>query len=253
MSEEEEGEGEVCEVCKDSTFVATFCKVIGGDKECIELTERAGRGEITQEQYYAQVIEKYGREKVAMAMEKALVKDRIESNIKTPVTPAPAATKAKVVQQPEAQVPTAPAPGPQVQPPGEDVANVEIPEEERKLATGIADDKEKHEMEERAKAGMPKFKTSLKGMCLPCIGEPASAVLSVVKMWYTGSEKEKIEDLVKQMRDGAIMVEDAIKEVLKLKGGEDCYNTVLEEFNKVTTLAVDSAIVEKSELAKEKK
>ena len=243
MSEEE---GEVCEVCKDSTFVAKFCEVIGGDKECRELTERAGRGEMTQEQYYAKVIEKYGREKVAMAMEKALVKDRIESSIKPAATAEP---KAKVVQ-PEAQ-----APGPQVQQPSkEPVAKAGgISKEEEKLATGIADDKEKKEMEERAKAGMPKYKTTLKGMCLPCIGEPASAVLNVTKLWFTGKEKEKIEKLVVQMRDGEIMVEDALKEVLKMPGGKDCVNSVLADFNKLMENSVESALREKPELQQEKK
>lgn len=243
MSEEEE---EVCEVCKDSTFVATFCKVIGGDKECIELTERAGRGEITQEQYYARVIEKYGRDKVAVAMEKALVKDRMDASITPPVT---AGVKAKVVAQPEAQ-----APGPQVpKPEKEPVAKVGISKEEEKLATGIADEKEKNEMEERAKAGMPKFKTSLKGMCLPCIGEPASAVLNVTKLWFTGKEKEKIEKLVEQMRDGEIMVEDALKEVLEMSGGKDCVNSVLADFNKLMENSVESALREKPELQQEKK
>ena len=242
-------EGEICEVCKDDKFVAKFCEVIGGDTECRELTERAGRGEITQEQYYARVIEKYGREKVAMAMEKALVKDRIESHINKPAaTAALTGDQAKVVQAPEA-----PAPGsPQVQEkrgPGE----VEIPEEEKKLATGIADDKEKNEMEERAKAGMPKFKTVLKGMCLPCIGEPVSAIMSTIKLWYTGEQKEKIEDLVKQMRAGAVNVEDALKEVLVLSGGKDCLNSILSDLNKTVELATDLALKMKPELQEGKK
>ena len=246
MSEEEK---EVCEVCKDSTFVAKFCEVIGGDKECRELTERAGRGEITQEQYYAKVIEKYGRGKVAMAMEKALVKDRMETNIKPA---AGAEAKAKVVPQPRVQA-SAQAPGPQVQQPGKEAGKVEIPVEERKLAEGIADDKEKKEMEERAKGGMPKFKTVLKGMCLPCIGEPASAILSVVKLWYTGPDKEKIEELVGKMRNGEIMVEDAIKEVLKMPGGQDCINSTLADFNKIMESAVDNALKEKPDLQEKKK
>ncbi|GAH54391.1 unnamed protein product, partial [marine sediment metagenome] len=198
MSEEEEGEK--CEVCASPLFVSQFCSAIGGDKECIELTERAGRGEITQEQYYARVIEKYGRDKVAMAMEKALVKDRLE----TSVTPAVGGivAKAKVAPQPEVQAPAAQAPGPQVPQKEPATKAGEISKEEEKLATGIADDKEKKEMEERAKAGMPKYKTSLKGMCLPCIGDTASAIMLTVKLWYTGKDKEKIENTEKQMRNG---------------------------------------------------
>jgi len=250
MSEEEE---EKCEVCASPSFVAKFCDAIGGDKECRDLTERAGRGEMTQEKYYAIVIEKYGRDKVAIAMEKALVKDKMEAS----VTPAVGGivAKAKVAAQPPgaAQVPGPQAPGgPQVQEKKE-LGEVEIPEEERKLATGIADDKEKHEMEERAKAGIPKFMTSLKGMCLPCIGEPATAILNTVKLWYTGTEKEKIENFVKQMRDGTIMVEDALKEVLMMSGGQDCVNSVLADFNKTMESAVDSALKEKPELQQGKK
>ncbi len=246
---EEEGEGEVCEVCKDSTFVATFCKVIGGDKECIELTERAGRGEITQEQYYARVIEKYGREKVGKAMEKALVKDRLESAI----NPAAAAEAKPKAVQPAA---AAKVPNPEVPKPEKEQSVAKaggISKEEEKLATGIADDKEKNEMEERAKAGMPKFKTVLKGMCLPCIGEPASAVMSVVKLWYTGKDKEKIEKLVVQMRAGEIMVEDALKEVLKLPSGKDCVNSTLADFNKLMEISVESALRENPDLQEDKK
>ena len=236
-------EGEVCEVCKDSTFVATFCKVIGGDKECRELVEAAGRGEMTAEEYFAEVTKKYGREKVAAAMEKALVEDRMDASITPPTTAG-----AKSVQ-PEVQ-----APGPEVpKPVKEPRVKTGISKEEEKLATGIADDKEKKEMEERAKAGMPKFKTSLKGMCLPCIGEPATAILNTVKLWYTGTEKEKIENFVKQMRNGEIMVEDALKEVLMMSGGQDCVNSVLADFNKTMESAVDSALKQKPELAKEKK
>jgi len=128
-----------------------------------------------------------------------------------------------------------------------------ISEEERKLAEGIADDKEKNEMEERANAGIPKFKTSLKGMCLPCIGEPASAILNTVKLWYTGKDKEKIENVVKQMRNGEIPVEDALKDVLKMSGGQDCVNSVLADFNKVMESAVESALREKPSLGSETK
>ena len=249
MSEEEEGEK--CEVCASPLFVAQFCNAIGGDKECIELTERAGRGEITQEQYYARVIEKYGREKVAMAMEKALVKDRMDTSITPPVT---AGAKAKVAAQPEVKTPASQAPGPEVTSEKEPATKPgEISKEEEKLATGIADDKEKKEMEERAKAGMPKFRTSLKGACLPCIGEPVSAIMSTIKLWYTGKEKEKIEDLVKQMRVGAVNVEDALKEVLVLSGGKDCLNSVLNDLNKTVELATDLALKMKPELGEEKK
>jgi hypothetical protein len=239
----EEPEGEKCEVCASPLFVAQFCDAIGGDKECKELTERAGRGEITQEQYYAKVIEKYGREKVAMAMEKALVKDRMDASITPPTTAG-----AKSVQ-PEVQ-----APGPEV--PKQDkepVAKTGLSKEEEKLATGIADDKEKKEMEERAKAGMPKFKTSLKGMCLPCIGNTASAIMLTVKLWYTGKDKEKIENAEKQMRNGEINVEDAIKEVFLLKEGKTCYNTVLGEINRITDLGTELAIKANPGLLEEKK
>ena len=240
MSEEEK---EVCEVCKDSTFVATFCEVIGGDKECRELVEAAGRGEMTAEEYFAEVTKKYGREKVAAAMEKALVEDRMDASITPPTTAG-----AKSVQ-PEVQ-----APGPEVpKPVKEPRVKTGISKEEEKLATGIADDKEKHEMEERAKAGMPKFKTGQKSMCLPCIGNIASAVLSATKLWYTGKDKEKIENAEKQMRNGEINVEDAIKEVLKMPGGKDCINATLADFNKIMENSVESVLRENPKLQQEKK
>ena len=240
----EESEGEKCEVCASSSFVAQFCDAIGGDKECIELTERAGRGEMTQEQYYAKVIEKYGREKVAMAMEKALVKDRMDASITPPIT---AGAKAKAVQ-PEVQ-----APGPEVpKPVKEPRAKTGLSKEEEKLATGIADDKEKKEMEERMK-NAPQFKTSLKGMCLPCIGNTASAIMLTVKLWYTGKDKEKIENAVKQMCNGELNVEDAIKEVFLIKEGKTCYNTVLEEMNRITDLGAELAIKANPKLVEEKK
>lgn len=242
MSEKEES-GEVCEVCRDDTFVKTFCSAIGGDKECIELTERAGRGEITQEQYYARVIEKYGRDKVAMAMEKALVKDKMDIK-----SAASVGAKAEV-KQPEASVQ---APGPQAQQPKEQ-AKGKISKEEEKLATGMADDKEMKEMEERAKAGLPKFKTSQKGLCLPCIGNSISAIITTISLWYAGAQKGKIEDLVKQMQAGGTNVEDALAEVLTLSGGKDCLNSVLNDMNKTIELSTDLALKMKPELAEKKK
>ncbi len=230
----EEDSGDRCEVCKDSKFVNIFCNVLGGDEECVELTKRAGRGEMTQEEYFARVIEKYGREKVSIAMEKALIRDKIELPTE--------GTKPQVVQPSKPEVPA-----PKVQEP-----KVEIPEEERKLAEGIASEAEKKEMEKRAKA-MPKYKTSLKGMCLPCIGDTIGAVMSVIKMWYTDKDKDNIDSYIKRMQAGELNVEDALKEVLKMSGGKDCLNAVLTDMNKIIDFATDLALKEKPELAEEKK
>lgn len=233
-------EGDKCEVCASPRFVQIFCSAINGGEECRKLTERAAKGEMTQEEYFNEMIRLYGRDAVAKAFDKAMVKDKLETTIepKPPVETKP----------PEPKPATGGA---------ESAANKTVKAERltetEKLAKGVASTKEQQEIEKLLKQGVPKFKTSIKAACLPCIGEPASAILSVVSLWYTGKDKETIQNLVKQMRNGEIYVEDAIKEVLKMDGGQDCYNEVLKELNRVTELAVDSALKEKPELAKTKK
>jgi len=231
----EEKSGDKCEVCASESFIRKFCDALNGGEQCRLLTEQAGRGEMTQEEYFAKMIELFGRDKVAKAFDEAMVKDRLE----TVVSPKPEEPKTESVE-------TKPS------------TTEKKPEEEldkgvkKKLGVDEATAKELREVEKELK-GAPRFKTSIKGACLPCIGEPASAILSVVALWYTGDDKAKIRDLVKQMRNGEIYVEDAIKEVLKMDGGQDCYNEVLKELNRITELAVDNALKEKPELAKKKK
>lgn len=229
----EEASSDKCEVCASPQFIKKFCEALNGGEQCRLLTERAGKGEMTQEEYFAKMIELFGRDKVAKAFDEAMVKDKLE----TAVAPNPVETKVK----------SAP-----VETKTEVEKKVESKTSERKLGIDKATAKELREVEKELK-GAPRFKTSIKGACLPCIGEPASAILSVVALWYTGDDKEKIRGLIKQMRNGEIYVEDAIKEVLKMEGGQDCYNEVLKELNRITELAVDSALKEKPELAKKKK
>jgi len=232
-------EGDKCEVCASETFIAKFCSALGGGEECRKLTKKAADGEMTQEEYFNVMIQRYGRDAVAKAFDKAMVKDKLETIIEPK---PPAETK-----PPEPKPPSEPETAPKK------TVKTERLTETEKLAKGVASAKEQQEIEKLLKQGVPKFKTSILGACLPCIGEPASAILSVVALWYTGEDKKKIQNLVKQMRNGEIYVEDAIKEVLKLDGGQDCYNEVLKELNRVTELAVDSALKEKPELAKTKK
>ena len=232
-------EGDKCEVCASPRFVQIFCSAINGGEECRKLTERAAKGEITQEEYFNEMIRLYGRDAVAKAFDKAMVKDKLET-ITEPKPPAE-------TKPPEPKPASVPEPAPK-----KTTETGRLTETE-KLAKGVASAKEQQEIEKILKQGVAKFKTSIPGACLPCIGEPASAILSVVALWYTGEDKKKIQNLVKQMRNSEIYVEDAIKEVLKMDGGQDCYNEVLKELNRVTELAVDSALKEKPELVKSKK
>ena len=230
----EEKSGDKCEVCASPQFIKKFCEALNGGDQCRLLTEQAGRGEMTQEEYFAKMIELFGRDKVAKAFDEAMVKDRLE----TVVSPKPEEPKVESAKT---------KPSTEKKPDEELNKGVK-----KKLGVDEATAKELREVEKELK-GAPRFKTSIKGACLPCIGEPASAILSVVALWYTGDDKSKIRNLVKQMRNGEIYVEDAIKEVLKMDGGQDCYNEVLKELNRITELAVDNALKEKPELAKKKK
>lgn len=223
MSEEK---GDVCEVCKDDKFVYKFCSILGGDEECKKLTERAGRGEITQEEYYEQIINKYGREKVAEAMEKALIEDKVtatEKKAPEKAVAAPSTTK-----------------------------EVKVNKKEEEAAVGIASDEERKEMEKQIETKGTNYKSSIKGLCLPCVGDPTVAILNVVKLWFVKKDREKIEKEIEEIKKGSKNVEDGIKEVLKMDGGQESFNKVLTDLNSVIDLATELALEEKPSLRKKK-
>jgi len=171
-------EGDKCEVCASETFIWEFCSALGGGEECRKLTKKAADGEMTQEEYFNVLIQRYGRDAVAKAFDKAMVK------LKTSIKPKPPAE----TKPPEPKPPSEPEPAPKK------TTETERLTETEKLAKGVASVKEQQEIEKILKQGVAKFKTSIPGACLPCIGEPASAILSVVALWYTGEDKKKIQN-----------------------------------------------------------
>lgn len=238
MSKEEE-EGEKCEVCGSSSFVSKFCEAIGGDKECRELTERAGRGEISGEKYFEIVMNKYGKDKVGAAMEKALAIGDVvtPSEDQKAVSPEAAKGTGSTGEHPP-PVSTQPAPSG-----NKEIAPTAAGNEEKEVA----------EINARLKQQVAKYRTSLKGLCIPCIGEPTIATLNVVKLWFMGAERASVEREIEAIRAGTKTIEEGLKEVIKMKGGHENITKVLEDFNKALVLATDMALEEQPSLAKEVK
>jgi len=239
MSKEEEQEGEKCEVCGSSSFVSKFCEAIGGDKECRELTERAGRGEISGEKYFEIVMNKYGKDKVGAAMEKALaIGDAVTpSEEQKAVSPEAVKGTGSTGEHPP-PVSTQPAPSG-----NKEIAPTAAANEEKEVA----------EINARLKQQVAKYRTSLKGLCIPCIGDPTIATLNVVKLWFMGAERANVEREIEAIRAGTKTIEEGLKEVIKMKGGHENITKVLEDFNKALVLATDMALEEQPSLAKEVK
>lgn len=241
MSKEEE-EGEKCEVCASSSFVSKFCEAISGDKECRELTERAGRGEITGEKYFEIVMNKYGKDKVVEAMEKALgIGDAVTPSEEQKAVSQEAAKGTGSTGEHPPPVSTQPAPS----------GNKEIAP--TAATRGGNEEKEVAEINARLKQQVAKYRTSLKGLCIPCMGEPTIATLNVVKLWFMGEERASVEREIEAIRAGTKTIEEGLKEVIKMKGGHENITTVLEDFNKALVLATDMALEEQPSLAKEVK
>lgn len=191
--------------------------MLNGGAACRELTERAANGELTSEEYYAEVIKKYGREKVTRAMDRALTE-----NITTPLS-----------------VNAAP-----IQPTTDDHA---IQEDYTKPAE-LTQSAEHVPTAPPAPVKNSTYKTSIKGLCIPCM-RTVTALLESVTMWYDKEDLKKIQTEITRMNKGQCDVEEAVKEILMLDGGGDCINSVLNDVNRVLTLATDIAVQEKPEIA----
>lgn len=238
VKNEEEGK-ESCEICKDSAFVYRFCNALGGDAECTKLTERAGKGEIPAERYFEEVIKRYGKDKVDAAMEKALA-------INDAITPS----QQQAVQEEQKGVPVEVSKTGEHPPP---VSTQPVPAEKKVIAPTMSEQKEVADINARLKRQTAKYRTSLKGLCIPCMGEPTIATLNVVKLWFAGAERASVEREIEAIRTGAKTIEEGLKEVMKMKGGHENITKVLEDFNKLLELATDIALEEMPSLAKEVK
>lgn len=245
MAEVKNEEGEKCEVCASSSFVSKFCEAMGGDKECRELTERAGRGEISGEKYFEMVMSKYGKDKVDAAMEKALA---INDAVTPPQQPQQTQPEQKTVSTEVSNKEGIDSTGEHPIP----VSTHSVPDK-KVIAPTMSEQKEVADINARLKRQTAKYRTSLKGLCIPCMGEPTIATLNVVKLWFAGAERASVEREIEAIRTGAKTIEDGLKEVMKMKGGHDNITKVLEDFNKLLELATDIALEEMPSLAKEVK
>lgn len=238
MSEEK---ADTCEVCKDKAFVFRFCNAMGGDAECKKLTERAGRGEISGEEYFAIVQKMYGQAKVDEGMRKALEVDPIQTT--TSEEQKPHEPVVNVAPTTTEQVREAPPPPPD--------AYLKNHVAQKPVMPQSREEKREVEAMNKQLENEPKFKSSLKGLCVPCMGEPTVALLKIVKKWFVESERGKIDAEIIAIQNGTKTVEDGLKEVLKMKGGYVSFSKLLGDLNTMIDLATNLAVDEKPDLGKE--
>jgi hypothetical protein len=240
MSSEEGQHG--CEVCKDSAFVLKFCRNIGGDDECRVMSERAARGELSEEDYFAWIIDKFGPDAADAAFQKTMVEHQgvaaeemlRPSEAAVPVSQRPARPRATrtarsasgvsmgVTSQEPAQFPAAPA----------------VEAAPAAAATPVA----------RAELN---YRSGIKSICLPCIGKTWAAILDVVAMWFGEDDKKKIQTCILELSSGKKSVEEAVADALTITGVKAAMNVVLADMNKVLDLSVDSALRKRPEMAEE--
>lgn len=223
---------ERCEVCGSEGFVSKFCEAVGGDAECKEMAAEAAAGRMSQEEYFAYVLRKYGRARVDLAMTQAML--AIETDA------------LDTVQRPELP------PAGVVEEEGSD----DVPYEE--LSDAQYNEGQQYEEPSTPQEDIGdiadelcRIQSSIKGLCIPCVRDPIQAVLQVVAMWYTGKDKEALENCIDRMARCDGNVEDILKDAFLIKDVDTNLNIVLADINKVLTMATEMALKENPSLARE--
>lgn len=215
---------EICSVCQDGNFVLMFSAALTGspnDNFVHGLTQKAVRGEITNEQYFGELILKYGDSKVAQAV---LTVMREKKGL------------------PQTQVPDIEKPRAQVLPDG---TGSSVPLEKAaqppdKIPTG-------HELE--LMKG-DKTTSGEESVCGVCVGRPLLGMLLTFEEWFTGEDRKKIDEIAQQLERGTKTAEDVIAELYVSFGiaAVNGVNRILRDFNTILEKGKEKALKQRPDL-----
>lgn len=207
---------EICSVCQDENFVLMFSAALTGapnDSFVHGLTQKAVRREITNEQYFGELILRFGDSKVAQAV-LAVMKEKKGLQ----QTPAPAAEPQPSLK-PDGEIPPERAMQPQGSTPAESMKS-------------------------------DKTISAEKDVCGVCVGRPLLGMLITFEEWFTGDDRKKIDEIAQQLERGTKTAEDVIAELYVTFGiaAINGVNRVLRDFNTVLEKGKEKALAQRPDL-----
>jgi len=217
---------EICMICQDERFVSQLSEALTGTPEDTfvhTLTEKANAHTISNEQYFGELITKFGETKVAQAVLLVMQeKKRI-----------PTFSAAKLDQN-------QPFPQKSLAPPEQAGAAFSQKAEQQVIA---AQDKDKLKSDKGA--------SEIKGVCGVCVGRPLLGMLLTLEEWFVGKDREKIEELTQSLEHGTKSAEDVVVELYVAfgQGAVDGINRIIRDINAVLEEAKEKALKQKPELA----
>lgn len=215
-------EHEVCASCRDPEMSRKFCAILTqgnpNDSFCIEMTQRADRKAISDEEFFGILVNHYGE---------AAVSNAVMAIMKEYGTAKPKTKEVQPVAKPTPTVAQTPTPPP---PPAE---------------------KGKSEEKKNKGGGFHLVgKSDIKDLCSGCVGPSLLGAGITMTSWFRGKDKEYMVGLCDKLEKGEIAVEDFIKETF-VKWGIDAlrsWNRIFDDINIVFIVAKDKAIEERPDL-----
>ena len=217
---------EICMICQDERFVSQLSEALTGTPEDTfvhTLTEKANAHTISNEQYFGELITKFGETKVAQAV---LLVMQEKKRIPT--------FSAEKLDQNQ------PLPQKSLAPPEQAGAAFSQKAEQQVIA---AQDKDKLKSDKGA--------SEIKGVCGVCVGRPLLGMLLTLEEWFVGKDREKIEELTQSLEHGTKSAEDVVVELYVAfgQGAVDGINRIIRDINAVLEEAKEKALKQKPELA----
>ena len=215
-------ENEICVICQDQRFVSKLSEALTGtaaDELVHGLVQKANTHEISNEQFFGELITRFGETKVAQAVLAVIQEKEGRKTTPTSETPAPAS------EQRQTDLPLAP------------------PEKQAQAKPIDAEDKEKMKSDKAA--------SDVKGVCGVCVGRPLLGMLLTLEEWFVGKDRDRISELIQGLEYGTKSSEDIVSELYCAlgQGAVDGINRIIRDINVVLEEGKDKAIKQKPELA----
>jgi len=225
-------------ICQDERFVSQLSEALTGTPEDTfvhTLTEKANAHTISNEQYFGELITKFGETKVAQAVLLVMQEKKRTPTFSAPFLPA-FSQKAAAEKLDQNQ----PFPQKSLAPPEQAGAAFSQKAEQQVIA---AQDKDKLKSDKGA--------SEIKGVCGVCVGRPLLGMLLTLEEWFVGKDREKIEELTQSLEHGTKSAEDVVVELYVAfgQGAVDGINRIIRDINAVLEEAKEKALKQKPELA----
>ncbi len=240
-------ENEICAICQDQRFISLLSEALTGardDSFVRDLTQKANAHKISNEQYFGELITKFGESKVAQAVLLIMQEKKQQPPHASPISSAssPSPTASVYHREPASAPASAPAsiphPAEKILTPTPASSKVQQPQQ-----TIAAQDKEKLKSD--------KSTSETGGVCGACVGRPLLGMLLTLEEWFVGKDRDKIEGLVQSLEHGTKGAEEVVAELYIAfgQGAVDGINRIIRDLNVVLEEGKEKALEQKPELA----